>query len=364
MPCSRYLALRNDLRRARALLFSCAALCCACGTQRASSRAQATPASVPTANTSAAQDTPAQSASSAPPAPPPAIASSAEAAPRVALPWSFTRARSEPVDSIAVGAQGRLALLAGSHATLFERGAFRELPDVPLPPSAEVAIWFGRDNAPRVMGFARDASAPEQQKSIYLRFKGGRWQPEPSELGPLGSSKGALYGVLGFADPEVVCRPGAVCLIKRLSGWKSVPAHPAPQHVLLSGGSAWALGEDSVERLDERGFTPLTPTRAWRHPSSLWTNGADVFVSELEPARLHRLRGGEWQSFEVPLRGPRASWGDERGLWLAGDGGAALFDGASFQLASELSGPLHAIVANGDELWFAGGAGAFRAVRN
>jgi hypothetical protein len=285
--------------------------------------------------------------------------------PLPALPWSFTKVRTDAATSLAVGTPPKAGVMGGQRAAVFDGERWRDLPDVPLPPNTiAAALWFGRDNEPRVMGY----SGPESQniaqlKPIYLRYKQGRWAPEPGELGRLGAPVGALYGVLGFQDPEVVCRPTSVCLIKRTSGWSSIPAHSAPVHVLLAGGTAWALEEHRVQRLAPSGFAELEPARPWQNPRGLWADADNIWVSEANPPRLYRLRAAVWSACDVPIREPRALWGDASGgIWLAGDGGVAYFDGAAFRVVTELPGPLAFIVPNGNELWLAGAAGVFRGV--
>jgi hypothetical protein len=285
--------------------------------------------------------------------------------PPPALPWTFTKIRTDAATSLAVGTPPKAGVLGGRRAAVFDGERWRDLPDVPLPPNTiAAALWFGRDNEPRVMGY----SGPDSQnvaplRPIYLRYKQGRWAPEPGELGRLGAPVGALYGVLGFQDPEVVCRPTSVCLIKRTSGWTSIPAHSAPVHVLLAGATAWALEEHRVQRLAPSGFVELEPARPWQNPRGLWADADNVWVSEANPPRLYRLRAAAWSAFDVPIREPRALWGDASGgVWLAGDGGVAYFDGAAFRVVTELPGPLALIVPNGKELWLAGAAGVFRGV--
>src|SRR4051812_37945704 len=163
----------------------------------------------------------------APPAPPAARAAPSAATP-AALPPSrcpadlppaalsttvFTRIHSKPVLSAAVGTPPRAAVWSGQSVTMFDGPQARELPAPTLPPRSTVELFFGRDNEPRLMGFAPSGAGGDVP--VYLRFRQGAFRSEPSELGPLGAPHGALYGVLGFADPEVVCRPRELCLVKR-----------------------------------------------------------------------------------------------------------------------------------------------------
>lgn len=305
---------------------------------------------------------------STPPSAAPASANekapSASAA-EIRAPRSFSLMRPGVVTSLAVAKPPKIGAVIDGGVVLHDAKGFRELP---RPPSEagwrDVGLFFGRDDQPRMMGRTSDGSAEKPRvRSVYLRFKGGRWQPEPSELGPLGSPEGALYGVLGWDDPEVVCRPGAVCLVKRLSGWKSVRAHAEPMPIQLAGQTAWALAKDHIERLDPSGFVELEPRHPFSEPSSVWVDDAGgIWVAEPTTKRVHHLSGGTWSSFESPIGAPRALLGDAGGvLWLAGDAGVAWWRDGRFIAVSGVAGPLAFAVKSGSESWFAGAAGLYRA---
>jgi hypothetical protein len=275
------------------------------------------------------------------------------------------------VTSLAVGKPPKVGVIIDGGVSVHDGNAFRELPALPRGVNfRDVELFFGRDDQPRLMGYsprssaaAADAVNDGPKRALYLRFKAGRWQPEPSELGPLGSPEGALYGVLGFEDPEVVCRPRGVCLVKRLSGWKSVPAHAAPLPIVLAGKTAWALGADHVERLDPSGFVELTPRRAFSAPSSLWIDAAsNVWVAEPASQSVHLLSAGTWRTFPARIGAPRVLLGEPGGtLWVAGDAGVGFWHEDGFEPVAAVSGSLHVAVASGSELWFGGDAGLYRA---
>jgi hypothetical protein len=265
--------------------------------------------------------------------------------------------------SAAVGTPPRAAVWSGELATLFEGDEPRVLPAPRLPPGAKVEIFFGRDNQPRLMGFA--PGEPGKEMPVYLRFRQGTFRPEPSELGPLGAPRGALYGVLGFDDPEVVCRPRELCLVKRVTGWGRVPAHEAPVRVVLRGAGVFALHADRIERLGERGWSPLDPGRPFEQPLDAWQapNG-ELWVVDRSEAGVFRFAGGRWERVVSPVREPRAIFGRSAGaVFVAGEDGAAEFDGARFRCVSGVPGPLHLALAVGDQLWLAGRSGVFRSTR-
>ena len=307
---------------------------------------------------------PAPAAQSAPPTSPAAASAQSASAPdcssaaKLPLDPRVLRILSEAVTDLAYGKGTTAAVRHGLQVKLHEQGKWKALPDLPARLHGQTfELFFGRDNQPRIMGSTRDA----EPTSIYLRFKQARWQPEPSELGRLGKPQGALFGVLGYADPEVVCRPGDVCLIKRLSGWKSVPSPTAPLKVVLSGKDAWALASDHLQQLQAQGFVRYQPEQRFSEPSSVSgdpTTG--LWVTDATPSKVFRLEAGAWRELSTPL--PRARAVHARSatdVYVVGDQGAAHFDGKSFSCLAGVPGPLHTLLEVGGELWLAGDAGVF-----
>lgn len=274
----------------------------------------------------------------------------------------FSKAFDEPVSSLALGHAGRAAVLSGTSAHLFDGKRWVELAGSINNATAD--IFFGRDNAPRVLGFsARGSGDPDQ---VYLRCRNHRCQPAPDEIGRLGGAQGALYGVLGFDDPEVVCRAGQICLIKRISGWKSVPAHAQPVRVVLSAGVALALHPDRVERLSDQGFAPLTPARPFREPRAAWIEPSGViWLIDGAGQQIVRKAGEAWQEEPSPVSSAHALWGSASDdVWLVGEGGAAHFDGKRWACVPSVPGPLAFVMGSKDELWLAGRGGAWRRERD
>jgi hypothetical protein len=307
-----------------------------------------------------ATDAPATSAPAEAPAPP---LCSPDARRASLAPTKFVAIHSGPALSAAVGTPPRAAVWSGRSVTVFEGETVRELPAPSLPPGAAVELFFGRDNQPRLMGFA--LGEPGKEVPVYLRFRQGTFRPEPSELGPLGAPRGALYGVLGFADPEVVCRPRELCLIKRTTGWKRIAAHDAPARVVLHGQDVFALHARRVEQLGERGWSAVEPERAFEEPLDAWrTPNGETWVIDRSAAGLSRLKDGRWESVPSPVQAPRAGLVRADGaVIVVGSNGASEFDGTRFRCIDGVVGPLHLAFAVGSEVWLAGERGVYRSVR-
>jgi hypothetical protein len=262
-----------------------------------------------------------------------------------------------PVTSFAVGKAGRVAALSGAHATLFDGTRW-----MPIEPAfdfdtAHVSIFFGRDNEPRVMGYSGDGAS---LRARYFRRVQARWVDGSSELGGLAAARGALYGVLGQDDPEVVCVASRSCIVKRTTGWTNVPAHPEPTRIAVSGGRAWALHREHIDEQVERGWTELAPARHWNDPVSLWLEpGGTPWVVESNPDAIRRLRDGQWALVETPVRRPRALSGTAgTDVWIAGES-AARYDGAEWRCVHAVRDVEFAL-GNGRDVWFAGASGVWR----
>ncbi|HTA90630.1 MAG TPA: hypothetical protein VK745_13665 [Polyangiaceae bacterium] len=265
------------------------------------------------------------------------------------------------VSSIALGDGSRIAVLADPPYI----GDARGLHALPLPGSfqprsnenAELRIFWGRDNEPRIMGTRRSSTG---EIPVYLRHTSAGWRDGRDEIGQLGSAtRGGLWGVLGSADPELVCRAGAVCIIKRTSGWTLAPAGPASLIVELREGTLWGLDVHGIATIDARGWSLAVPAPTWPRPEAFWAVAAEAWVvagGEL----FHYLRGA-WTSARAPIAKPAAFWGSRPdSIWLVGEGGVAHFDGRVWRASSSV-GSLHAIAGRSDaELWFGGDTGLFR----
>jgi hypothetical protein len=274
----------------------------------------------------------------------------------------FARIFDGPVRSLAAGKPPRIAVVSGATASVFDGKRWQTVaPALPTAANTAYEIFFGRDNEPRLMGYRGDPDSNEPLESHYRRHRGLRWVEAEGELGPLGGPAGGLYGVLGYDDPEVVCKPRIGCLLKRSSGWTRLPAHDRPVPIVVSGGTGWALHGDRIERADGTRWLELEPRRAWNRPRALWADPAgEIWVVEADG--VFRRAGERWVEMAQPLARPLDVWGSSADdVWLAGHDGAAHFNGTTFRCVPGLPGPLDAIRSAGEHLWLAGESGVWHA---
>jgi len=222
----------------------------------------------------------------------------------------------------------------------------------------ELGIFFGRDNEPRIMGTRRTEKG---EQAVYLRHLSNGWRDGREEIGRLAApAAGGLWGVLGTADPELVCRAGAICIIKRNSGWTSVPAGSAQRLVTLQDGQLWGLDAGGIWSIDAHGWSLAIPAPTWSEPRAFWATRGDAWVATV--AELFHYRDGKWQSVPSPVGVAASFWGNRPdSVWLVGSAGAAHFDGQRFQSVA-IAGPVRVVRGRSDaELWFGTEAGLFRA---
>ncbi|HEX2672204.1 MAG TPA: hypothetical protein VHM25_15095 [Polyangiaceae bacterium] len=291
-----------------------------------------------------------------------APAPSAAPAQPTPLELTVTRLLSVPVDAIALGEGTRIAVLADTPYV----GDARGLRSLPLPAalrpqaseSDELGIFFGRDNEPRIMGTRRGQKG---ERAVYLRHLPNGWRDGREEIGALGgAAAGGLWGVLGSADPELVCRVGAVCIIKRNSGWTTAPAGALKRLVTLQDGVLWGLESGGISGIDAHGWTLAIPAPSWTEPRAFWATRGEAWVST--PAELFHYRDGKWATVSSPVGAAASFWGTRPdSVWVVGATGAAHFDGQGFRTVA-IAGPLRVVRGRSDaELWFGGDAGLFRA---
>jgi hypothetical protein len=300
----------------------------------------------------------------------PAAVEPAPGAPAIEL-GRWTRELAEPAISIGVGKR-RVAVLttkSGRYASAWMRDGTKwsdlKLPERMLAGEGErdaLRIWFGRDDRPRVMGarYRADGSGA----MVYLRWK-ETWRDKAGEIGRLDAVPLApLFGILGHDDPEVVCKLGDTCIIKRLTGWTMIPPPPEELWVELSGKHAVGVGATTAWRLGEDGWKALSETVPWAAaPGGLWASAGDtVWVTEPAKNRLHRWDGAGWSSHPSPQAEPRAIWGrGDDDLWLAAGGGAAHWDGQRWSRLAEPKGSLSDVRGGFDgAIWLAGETGVWR----
>lgn len=301
-----------------------------------------------------------------PPAPNEAAQARAEDEPPPPAPvklLDFEHVMQRPVVSIAVGNPPRVAVLS-NQPWLLDEGGWQEKP---LPArhafTAEnrAEIFFGRDNRPRLMGTTAVSQDGEGSEAIYLRLENAGWTRKPSEIGRLGGlPKAGLFGVLGHDDPEVVCKAGDICIIKRRSGWTMVPAGPGMPRVFMQDGKVWALHDDHVAVISDQGWVRLQGNVPWTTPTGLWgsANGP-VWVSVAKDDALYRYESGAWTRMASPVARPKGLWGTSSSdVWVTGEDGAGHFDGTRWARVQGPKGPLSVVTGSGEkDVWLGGASG-------
>ena len=290
-----------------------------------------------------------------------AESSGSGSAPESGLSLRFVRELEHPVTRIALDASPHVAALGPSSVFVRDRRGFHELP---LPAPAKEAglglrVFYGRDYRVRLVGSRR---TPNGVESVYLRAMPEGLKPAPYELGRLANLKaGGLVAVLGTADPEIVCRPADVCLIKRVTGWETLPAAAELSQAAINAGSGWVLAGQQLLRAAEREWVADGPRGPWHEARELLVLGGAVFVIETERSLLHSLKGGVWQTIESPVGPPSSLWGVGEKLWLVGARGVSHFDGTRWlDVLGEPSGLISVLGRSADEVWFAGESGLYR----
>ncbi|HEX3772893.1 MAG TPA: hypothetical protein VHV51_00445 [Polyangiaceae bacterium] len=273
----------------------------------------------------------------------------------------FERVIEQPIHDVALGDGSRWAALGDTPYVGDARGAHAlPLPDALKPKPGEIddaRIFFGRDEEPRIMGARRASSA---ERSIYWRHAAGVWRDGREEIGALAAStQGALWGVLGSTDPELVCRVNAQCIIKRTSGWTTAPAGSSVLHVELCDGVLWGLDARGLSNMVTRGWVVALPAPAWSEPRGFWAASGEAWVATAHG--LFRFHDRTWDEVAAPVAEPESIWASAaNSVWVAGKSGAAHFDGRNWQSVA-LDGSFSKVLGrSAQELWFAGETGLFR----
>jgi hypothetical protein len=284
-------------------------------------------------------------------------------APAQAAAPQFERVQSKACRALALDQEPYVAALGDDSVTVTDkRGTHEEqLPEALRGASVSVGVFFGRDYRVRVAGTAH---TPRGDEVRYYRSLPSGLRPALDELGPLGKGGApGLVALLGTADPEIVCRPGESCLIKRVSGWRKITAPAGLSRVGLSLGNGWGIAGTSFFNLD-KDWARLSSPGTWQKADDAFVRGPEACVVEHDASRLHHFDGKAWQSSASPIAGPRSLWGDQDTLWIAGDGGAALFgEGGAFQPVSGVGRVAQVLGRPGGDVWLCGDEGVFRARR-
>lgn len=276
---------------------------------------------------------------------------------------AFRRELDAPVFAIALDRTPHVSALTERSVFIHDAKGWRQ---EPLPRAAlqgegglQLQLFYGRDYRVRLIG---DRRREKGWASVYFRWLPGGFRAAPDELGRLGSRPGRLLAVLGTEDPEVVCRPGDVCLVKRLSGWKAIPAPDDLELCAIDGGGAWAIGSSTLYQLEaDKRWKATGGSGPWNKASALSVVDGEVWVAEREGDRLHRFDGTSWHSEASPVAGPRALWGARHDdLWVGGDGGLARGQAAQWHVVKAVGGRVTAIAGRAtDDVWVGGEQGLF-----
>jgi hypothetical protein len=164
----------------------------------------------------------------------------------------------------------------------------------------------------------------------------------------------------------VVCKVSDACIIKRRTGWKTIPAGPDRPHVELCGASAWAMHTDHLARVTDRGWQRVAGDPPWSGPDGFWANDDDdIWVAVAANDRIFHFDGRRWDSQPSPVPGPRSMWATGPGaVWLVGDGGAAHYDGTNWRRVDGLAGPLREVRgSSAEDVWTGGASGLWHGTR-
>ena len=275
-----------------------------------------------------------------------------------ALP-QLERVFDKPCRALALDREPYVAALGDDAVTVTDkRGTHTEaLPAALRGAGVDVGVFFGRDYRVRIAGTAH---TPQGDEVRYYRSLPEGLKPALDELGPLGH-RGApgLVAQLGTADPEIVCRPGQSCLIKRVSGWAKASAPAGLSRVGLSLGNGWAIAGSSFFNLGKDWLAVSAPS-TWQKADDAFVRGSEACVVEHDASRLHHFDGKAWRSSAAPVAGPRSVWGSEESLWIAGDGGAAVFSDGAFRKVEGVTGVAQVLGRSIDDVWLCSSQGVFR----
>jgi hypothetical protein len=293
-----------------------------------------------------------------------------EAAPAVKL-LTWSRELEVSASMLALGKKRIAVLESGASAGRYRGVRMRDLaegaewsdlklPERLLPTRAQrehLEVFFGRDDRPRLMGTRYEGEAATPR---YYRYKDG-WRDRTGEIARLEGGTGTLFGILGHDDPEVVCKLGEHCIIKRVTGWTNVAVPLVEHHVEIAGGNAFAVAPDSALRVDlgDKAWRSISRDVPWQEPLGLWPF-ADGTLWVADGSWLHHWDGQRWRTVDSPLPGARALWGRAANdVWLAAAGGVGHFDGEEWSRLVEPTGDFAHVIGTSDAVWVAGASGVW-----
>jgi hypothetical protein len=264
-----------------------------------------------------------------------------------------------PCRALALDQEPYVAALGDDVVTVLDkRGKHEEkLPEGLRGPQVSVGVFFGRDYRVRIAGTAH---TPQGDEVRYYRSLPGGLRPALDELGPLGKPGApGLVALLGTTDPEIVCRPGLSCLLKRVSGWAKASAPAGLERVGLSLGAGWGLAGTTLYRL-EKDWAPVAAPGPWRHADDAFVREQRACVVEHDASRLHHFDGAAWHSAAAPVAGPRSVWGGAESLWIGGDGGVVSLDAGAFRQLKGVAHVAQVLGRSDDDVWLCSSDGVYR----
>jgi hypothetical protein len=268
---------------------------------------------------------------------------------------------------LARGERGRLAVLANEGGVVVpwrrEGGAWEKLA-LPAEHACRVGqsalgLYFGRDDRPRLMGYRYDGPTSQM---VYLRFRDGRWSDQSREVGSLAGKASELFGELGEADPEVVCRSGHLCILKRRTGWTVLKAEP-PKDALVRAfsGEGYAVYGGALHRGEAKAFRRVGQPGSWREaPVGFWV-GADGAAVVADTTSLHSLDSatGQWSREPGPATGLADVVGPPSDRFVAAVDGLYHQGPEGARRVAGVTGPLVRVLVVDGVAYAAGAAGVF-----
>jgi hypothetical protein len=295
------------------------------------------------------------------------------------FPFELERVLDVGISALSVERTPHLAAVSARGVFIHTGKGWQEAP-FPAHPhfSAEAGtreIFYGRDYRVRLIANVETDQGPDRS---YFRWLPGGFRAALDELGPLAKkarpvgsgpcpscSDNRLVAVLGNEDPEIVCRPRDVCVVKRVTGWSTFAAPEDVRLAAISQGKAYLLAGRSLLSVEgDKGVRVLSDQGPWSDARGLVVVEGVLWVLDAS-GRLYRFDGPGFRAFVSPVGPPRALFGaSEAELWAGGPGGLARFDGERFVPVSTLSGEVNALGGRGrNELWIGGSSGLHCAKR-
>jgi hypothetical protein len=295
-----------------------------------------------------------------------------------------------PADALAVLGPSDVAVLSGDRLLRWNGKTWQERSIVaPQPPpltdppavaerfvpdrlarGPDGALWISGSRRVRLLVSDDGPSMPTYvgNMPVLLRERRGT-TTAVKEVADLLSEQGSSYDhvhVTSRGDDGAVCWLGACRKLRGASTSLIAMPHDAwsISALTLVEGEAWSLGSHlghGVNGSIVATSIALEPFEEYdRHPRIWGASARDVWIVD---AKVRRFDGDEAVAFSVPVTSPRDVWGTARDdVWIAGDDGAAHFDGTRWSRVVGLGAPRLAWVegSGAGDVWMGGPSGLFR----